>query len=499
MHTQPDSALTILQKLHEIPLPQGALQARYALLYTQALDKNGLPLLTDSLISIAVDYYSRKKEWRKSGWAWLYLGNAYMQMENITLAMHAYLKTQEQLQRVNDDYLLGLVTNEMALLYQDQFYYEEALSLFQKSLRAFQRSGNRKNEGYMFMQIADLLYISGSHIDSVQSYYNRAKEIAKERGDTEFLYTLSISDAVMLRAQKEYHRAKQQLLATIQEYKEGIIPPECYSLLSSLYIDMHHIDSARYYMLLVLSDAQATAKQRVTALGALKEIEEQAGNVYSALHWASQHKALTDSILLSLHKHDIRVTESRHHIEKLTLEKISQKTGFIAFITGLVVLSIASLYAIRYGWKRRLERQKEQQAVAIAQQEDAVREFKRSSLSERWNPALFLKEFTSGVIYRTEEHFYAKVMSAAKRTYPGFTTQLKNLYPSLNESDVVITCLLFSGLKPKEICSFYTVWNPYSIHTRCSRLYQKLNIKIDRKDPVPFRERLLDLFVTQNN
>ncbi|MCL2739365.1 MAG: hypothetical protein FWE30_07975, partial [Bacteroidales bacterium] len=79
MQEQPDSALYVLQSLDGHYIPYGILRARYALLYTQARDKNYLPISGDSLINIAVRYYSQKKDKQKLGWAYLYLGTAYTQ------------------------------------------------------------------------------------------------------------------------------------------------------------------------------------------------------------------------------------------------------------------------------------------------------------------------------------------------------------------------------------------------------------------------------------
>ena len=55
MDERPDSALTLLKS---IPSPEqltGLAQARYSLLYSQALDKNYIDTANDSLIQIAVN------------------------------------------------------------------------------------------------------------------------------------------------------------------------------------------------------------------------------------------------------------------------------------------------------------------------------------------------------------------------------------------------------------------------------------------------------------
>lgn len=56
MEQSPDSALSTLQTIDSTPL-KGELQARHALLLSQAYDKNYIDIADDSLINIAFDYY----------------------------------------------------------------------------------------------------------------------------------------------------------------------------------------------------------------------------------------------------------------------------------------------------------------------------------------------------------------------------------------------------------------------------------------------------------
>jgi len=71
METAPDSALQLLKttQLENFFLPSD--KALYALLYCQALDKNGNFSATDSIIAIATNYYG-DKEPERAAKAWLY-------------------------------------------------------------------------------------------------------------------------------------------------------------------------------------------------------------------------------------------------------------------------------------------------------------------------------------------------------------------------------------------------------------------------------------------
>ena len=57
MTEHPDSALAILQQVDDAQLTTNALQARFALLLSMALDKNYIDIASDSLIRPAVEYY----------------------------------------------------------------------------------------------------------------------------------------------------------------------------------------------------------------------------------------------------------------------------------------------------------------------------------------------------------------------------------------------------------------------------------------------------------
>ena len=58
LETQPDSAFVALDSLDRSLLGTKELRARHALLYTIALEKVGMEITSDSIINIAVDYYS---------------------------------------------------------------------------------------------------------------------------------------------------------------------------------------------------------------------------------------------------------------------------------------------------------------------------------------------------------------------------------------------------------------------------------------------------------
>ena len=60
LDVHPDSAFVALDSLDRRQLNTPELRARHALLYSIALEKCGISMTSDSIINIAVDYYSTK-------------------------------------------------------------------------------------------------------------------------------------------------------------------------------------------------------------------------------------------------------------------------------------------------------------------------------------------------------------------------------------------------------------------------------------------------------
>ncbi|MCL2502000.1 MAG: tetratricopeptide repeat protein [Bacteroidales bacterium] len=495
MQTRPDSALQLLRLLDGQHISRGALRARYALLYTQALDKNHLPLSGDSLINTAIDYYSRKKDYRRLSWAYLYKGNAYVYMDSLKLALSMYKKAQDMVDIYVDDELLTLVANEMGVLYQGQGHYKEALEFFQISLAAGRKNGNLQHENYVLGRIGNVFYLSAL-ADSAESYYRQAKALALFRQDTVYSYLMEMNLSKLLREKKQYSGAIAALTRTVRQMQEQQINSiEYYPLLGMLYLDVGQIDSARHYMYLVLRDTQATSGQRAGALAGMKRVEEQAGDYEAAINYMAKYKELSDSIRREHYLHDFRIVKEKHQQEKLKKEQVKQKTKHMGTVAGICTLSVTAMVMTVYWWKRRMTRWDRVHTETLEQQDKSLQELRRSYCINQWNTTLFLKEFNINFPYPPEEVFYAKVFKAAHLAYPGMIDWLKKRYPQLNTADIIFTCLLYADLGPKDLCGLYKLSNPDPLYTRRSRLYQKLGIKVGQKRPFLFRDGLVDLYV----
>ena len=150
----------------------------------------------------------------------------------------------------------------------------------------------------------------------------------------------------------------------------------------------------------------------------------------------------------------------------------------------LCTVSFAGIVWVTSLWKRRMK-----------QQRISIQNIRRSYCIKQWNTAIFLNEFDINRSYPTEEVFHTRVIKAAQMAYPDMTDWLKKTYPNLNIADTVFTCLLYAGLRPKELCGLYHLLDANPLYTRRSRLYRKLGMKVNKKKPLLFKNELTDLYV----
>ena len=112
LQNKPDSALTILQQLKS----EGsqAEQARYALLYSEALDKNHIKATNDSLIRRAWEYYKHHpKDLRRQCKTLYYWGKVKLRAGDKPGALRLYLKVEEKLKDTNEPYYAGLLYSQI--------------------------------------------------------------------------------------------------------------------------------------------------------------------------------------------------------------------------------------------------------------------------------------------------------------------------------------------------------------------------------------------------
>ena len=127
MSDNPEQSLDILKSVCRDSLSTRRIRARYALLYSMALDKNCIDIVSDSIIAPAVKYYRHHGTADDKLKANYYLGRIYQNAGDIEEAMYKFVEAEHYISNQTDKNSVARLYKAKMTAYQDVFDYESAV------------------------------------------------------------------------------------------------------------------------------------------------------------------------------------------------------------------------------------------------------------------------------------------------------------------------------------------------------------------------------------
>jgi len=196
MNEHPDSALNLLRTLTSDDFQKEKNRARYALLHSQALDKNYIDVTNDSLISVAVEYYKDKDDVRSKFLSYYYMGRVHANGERYLQATSCLMESEQLVEEVGDDYLSGLLYSEMGRIYRLYYDYPKSLEAHRKAAECYERAGMIRHRNYMWRYQSQVCR-NMNKFDESEWLLQKSLASAIEEED-KVLVQLCIDDLVML-------------------------------------------------------------------------------------------------------------------------------------------------------------------------------------------------------------------------------------------------------------------------------------------------------------
>ena len=196
MNEHPDSALNLLRTLTFDDFQKEKNRARYALLHSQALDKNYIDVTNDSLISVAVEYYKDKDDVRSKFLSYYYMGRVHANGERYLQATSCLMESEQLVDEVGDDYLSGLLYSEMGRIYRLYYDYPKSLEAHRKAAECYERAGMIRHRNYMWRYQSQVCR-NMNKFDESEWLLQKSLASAIEEED-KVLVQLCIDDLVML-------------------------------------------------------------------------------------------------------------------------------------------------------------------------------------------------------------------------------------------------------------------------------------------------------------
>lgn len=351
MTSHSDSALHILQGISTESLNTKADRAYYALLLTQARDKNYIVQTDDSLIQMAVRYYDSMRDCKMQAQAYYYWGSVYRDRNEQAIAAEKYLMAIPFAQEINDKVLLGRIYNNAGYLYYLQEFYNKADSIFRQA----EKIGICLNDTALH---AEALSMQGRIKLSQNDYHQAEKKLLQAQtvlGDSkQNRLQAAISNALSLLYSriKDKEKALQYAKLNISLQEDTIHCHHAFLTLGEAYFKAEKYDSASCYFNKSLGSSDYGIK--ADAYMRLADIANRRGDASISLEMERMHSAYRDSLEQASQRTKVLEVEQRMTIQKQRARyEVSLNKYFLVAIVLAAICIIILLLLINHRFKHR--------------------------------------------------------------------------------------------------------------------------------------------------
>jgi len=486
MSTSPDSALHILQKLRLNLFTSHSDKALYALLMSQALDKNDIKVESDSLISVATKYYDEKDPVH-AGYAWFYKARCANNRGNANIQANALLKAQEFAKKASDYKLLGLVYGDKADMYKTQLNFDNSNCYNKLAYQSFNKIHDYRNSIICLLKVGgDFLYLC--RYDSVIVYSIIAEKIAINLKDNILISTIYRNIGTAYAQKKIYNRALFYYRRVPYTHIDIYDSNKCI-LLANSFLELGRIDSAAYYLREMKEFKEMESYYWQT-------LYEKQGNPAKALYYAKRVVVVTDS----LYKRKLNISfaglEKKYKYQSLQVSNqnliIKNKQNNIFLLIALFVFSMGGLVflILRYKVKNqqlKAQRQllehekklaeKDKENIKLLEQQLKMQKIILSNVDQYRNQSVkrpsILAESMGNISPVLNQTFHEELIASMDIEYNEISKRLKGNFPELTNHDILVCCLLMANFNTGMIATILDV-RIESINKHRYRLRTKL-------------------------
>ncbi|WP_462353926.1 tetratricopeptide repeat protein [Alistipes timonensis] len=515
MRSQPDSALYIIENINSENISRRSTRARYALLYSQALDKNGIDLISDSLIRPAINYFQNHGRNIDKAKAWYYLARIYDNQGDLDNAIKSYIEAERFMVGTRARRLLAMLYANIGNLYTMQYSFDEALFMYEKALEVY-RPLQTVNEAYVLQAKASTQSILGQYDEALETLA-QAKKVALVHMDTICLLNIAQSTAATIMEMDDNllsaKDAKSIIFDACREYNKGVIPGDMLPILSDCYFKLNQLDSAKCHALKALDYSEEDQDHRSLGLYALlARICEAKADYSTANDYLQRRIVLADSLNESDKLNLVQDLEQKYHTKQVeqSYKRLRNQHIAISIFASLIIIILGGVAWIIHRRRKALRdeylgfadlikgdhlslQKKYAELEHLHGREDEKSRRLFAALDNRLQSLQKILELAS-TYEGNADVFYEKVRKHLKIEgnksgkalddlfditnlyYNDIIFYLQAHYPKLNQDDLALCCMVCLGFSPQQTRLIFNHTNSYSIYTKRSKLRSKLGL-----------------------
>lgn len=537
LSTDPDSSYNILNKIENPKKQSESEYATWCLLMTQATDKSYRKHTSDSLIHIAVRYFSEHNEQGRLATAYYTQGRVEKELGYNDKASQSFLKSLDISKGSTDYDVQFLAASQLGTLYAYSNLIDKAFDSYSQALHFAELANDSVELSYSYSYLGRI-YGLQQDWEQAEDSYKRAVSIAESISYIPSL-KLGLSElSSIYRSNGKYTEAfdcLQKRLNLEKEPSNNNSKATIYLGMGDLYRHMNKYDLSVHY----LNKSLQTTTNLYTKLSIYQcfcylyeEQEDYKKTVkYNKLYWTCN-----DSIQKVEKRQALIEAKEKYNNEKLLMEKkqLELEHSRLSFIAITAILLIVIVFLLIYINKKRtiigLLNELNSIRNKIAKNENTINEYKQEiakqsflqsevdnlhqiksnleqeleklikdnellnkqkddiimSLKQKdekighYEEAIKLKENTPDIFTRIkqakkiEEKDWPKLISNTDALHKQFSERLRKAYPQLLESDIRLCCLIKLGYTRKEQIILLTI-SEDNLDKRKQRLKKRLD------------------------
>ena len=477
MNDSPDNALSILEEIPQDDLSSMEVKARYSLLMSMALDKNYIDVKNDSLVSVAVRYYSRKKDPNRRMKAHYYKGIVQKNAGNYPAAIISLEKAQRDAEDLKDYYYLGLISNNKGYIYNSMANRAASLKNAKQAVEYFQMGGYDLHVAYALLTLA-INYYNSKEYDKALEVLNR-EELQQYNLHQKDVYKL-LRAAISIEKESE----AEQTIRLYNSIPQSSYDIQDYGYLAAAYEKEGKRDSADYW----INQGYLFANTSVDSAAIhymFSQILAARGFYPSAYSLIDKAMATQDSFTQTVLEESLNVALKEYYQDELVIEEAQRKHERERLVWIILMISLLSFSFVCYliAKVRKKDRDLTEKMARFATIDSALQEMQRSNatlVGSLFSERLLRLNTLSRQFFQTDEKGKKEIVfNAFKKDLEAFQTEgniysslerdlntfcnnvvekLKSQVPRIRGENLQITMLFFSGF-PYEAIQLITKRN----------------------------------------
>lgn len=524
MMQRPDSSLIILNKINADKISTNKDRARYALLITQARDKNFIDDTNPARISEAVKYYESTNNVRYKFLSLYYYGRILFNKGDYANAIIAYTRAEELITTLNDPYLAGLLYTQFGNIYRTYYDYNKCLVAFQNAYHYYAQSNSDTHMAYALLDIG-IAYLNLKEPTLAEENFNNALQMAISLQDGNLQNICYQNLIALYDINGDVDRCGEIIEILNSQFDTAQLSSCTLGAMAGYYAKLNDYNRADSYLTLAWQKT-VNRNDSLTLYFKQARVLETMGRVNEALHYIEkgtllQHKQLLHTLQQPILTNQKEYFKNQAEYNSYRLKKNQQI--FITLLASVLLLAVVIAMCVRHrilskdleiakymGLATDLQaavQDRESRLSEIATHITTQEEIHNSMIDEMHHQVaeLFHKQYDlldklSKTYYEThgcskeKEHIYEQVKAEINKfsndkramlqlegivnTYKQNVIQLiRDEIPSITERDIKLLCYIYAGFSAKSISIFVgeTIGNVLTRKYRLRNKITKLN------------------------